>query len=135
MHRHAHTHTHRTVCVANLEGDHNDSKCIEAALCLVLLGFGHLHQNRSPVLIVYPRLITLCLSLLTAGEVLGHIYTSAHTHTDSIMHIYRYVYQHKYKSFRHSYAQVENKERFVLIRRLREPVEMSLCAQFRSRRI
>lgn len=77
MHRHA--HTNRTVCFANLEGDHNDSKCIEAALCLVLLGFGHLHQNGSPVLIVYPRLITLCLSLLTAGEALGHGYT--HTHT------------------------------------------------------
>ena len=77
---HAHTYTHRMVCASpNLEGDHNDSKCIEAALCLVLLGFGHLHQNGSPVLIVYPRLITLCLSLLTAGEALGHGYTSAHT--------------------------------------------------------
>lgn len=75
MYWHARTHTHTNrngVCFANLEGDHNDSKCIEAALCLVLLGFGHLHQNGSPVLIVYPRLITLCLSLLTAGEALGH---------------------------------------------------------------
>lgn len=79
MHRLAHTHKPNGVCFANLEGDHNDSKCIEAALCLVLLGFGHLHQNGSPVLIVYPRLITLCLSLLTAGEALGHGYTSAHT--------------------------------------------------------
>lgn len=62
----------------------------------------------------------------------------AHTQTDSIMRIYRYVFLYECKSFRHLYIQVENKKRSVLIRRLCEPVEM-IChtphAQFRSRHI